>query len=740
MATNSLTNDGGKIGRRGFLAGSAGLTFGIAFSSTLGVTLVSAESAAPAGQMQTGGWITIGTDNTVTLVTPSTEMGQGVFTSLPMLLAEEMDADWSRVRIVHAPNNPKIYGNPFFGGIQITGNSRSVSAYWPVIRMAGAQVRRVLVDSAAAQWKVPAAELTTQAGKVVHAKSKRSITYGDIAKFAKVPAQMPKLTEADLKKPSEWRIIGHDVARPDVAMKVNGTAKFGIDTQIPGMLYAAILRSPVLGNGPDKVDDAAAKKVKGVAAVIPLDFGVAVLGTNIWATKQAKELLKVTWKKGGKADGYDSDKILDEYAAIAKDYAGQKGLAIHQAGDLDGAFKGAAKKFAADYKTEHVYHATMEPMNTTAWVKKDEVEVWAPNQAPSIVAFVGAAITKLPPEKIKVNTTFLGGGFGRRLEQDVTADAIILSKITGKPVKVVWSREDDVTHDFYRPATAQRLEAAVDDKGKIVGWRHRIVAPVVLGRYDPHGFEALKGNDVAVTDGHQLTYQIPNQLHDYVRADRGVDVGFWRAVGPGYTLFAVETFIDELAANAGKDPVEYRLSMLTDPNARKVVEEAAKMAKWGEKRDGRALGIAYSFFSDYWNTHVAEIAEVSLNRDTGEIKVHKMWATVDPGIAVHPRNIVAQMESSIVFGVSHALREKITIKGGAVQESNFHDYPVMRMDEVPDIEVKVMANGSGKPGGIGEVGLPLTSPAIANAVAAMTGKRLRHLPFLPQTVKEALKA
>jgi isoquinoline 1-oxidoreductase beta subunit len=738
MATKTLTNAGPAIGRRGFLAGSAGLSFGLAFGSTFGVTLVSAEAAA--GQLETGGWVTIGTDNTVTIVTPSTEMGQGVFTSLPMLLADEMDADWARVRIVQAPNNPKIYGNPAFGGIQLTGNSRSISAYWPIMRMAGAQVRRVLLDNAAAHWKVPVAELTTEPGKVVHAKSKRSMSYGEIAKFAKAPGEMPKLTEADLKKPSEWRIIGRDVARPDVAMKVNGSAKFGIDTQIPNMLYAAILRSPVLGNGPDKVDDAAAKKVKGVTAVIPLDFGVAVLGTNIWATKQAKEALKVTWKKGGKADGYDSDKILGEYAAIAKDYQGEKGLTIHQAGDLDAAFKGAAKKFAVDYTTDHVYQATLEPMNTTAWVKKDEVEVWTPNQATSVVAFVGAAITKLPPEKIKVHTTFLGGGFGRRLEQDVVVDAVVLSKITGKPVKVVWSREDDVQHGFYRPAAAQRLEAAVDAGGKIVGWRHRIVSPSILARYDPHTYDAMKGNDAAATDGHLLTYQIPNQLHDYVRADRGVDVGFWRAVSPGYLLFAIETFVDELAANAGKDPIEYRLSMLTDENARKVIQEAAKMARWGEKRDGRALGIAYSFFSDYWNSHVAEIAEVSLNQDTGQIKVHKMWAAIDPGVAVHPKNIVAQMESAMIFGVSHALKEKITIKGGAVQESNFHDYPVMRMDEVPDIEVKVMANGNSKPGGIGEVGLPLTSPAIANAVSAITGKRLRHLPFLPETVKATLKS
>jgi isoquinoline 1-oxidoreductase beta subunit len=737
MATKTLANAGPAIGRRGFIAGSAGLTFGIVFSSTLGVTLVSAEAAK--GHVETNGWITVGTDNTVTLIAPATEMGQGVYTSLPMLLAEEMDADWSRVRIVQAPNNPKIYGNPYFH-IQLTGNSRSISAYWPIMRMAGAQVRRVLLDNAAAQWKVPVAELTTEPSKVVHAKSKRSMSYGEIAKFAKIPAEMPKLTEADLKQPSQWRLIGHDIPRADIAMKVNGTAKFGIDTQIPGMLYAAILRSPVLGNGPDKVDDDAAKKVKGVVAVIPLDFGVAVLGTNIWATKEAKELLKVVWKKGGKADNYDEDKILAEYAAIAKDYQGQKGLPIHQAGDLDAAFKGAAKKFAADYTNEHVYQATMEPMNTTAWVKKDGVDVWTPNQATSVVAFVGAAITKMPPEKINVHTTFLGGGFGRRLEMDVVVDAIVLSKITSKPVKVVWSREDDVQHGFYRPAAAQRIEAAVDAQGKIVGWRHRIVSPSILARYDAHTFEAMKGNDAAATDGHQLTYQIPNQLHDYVRADRGVDVGFWRAVSPGYILFAIETFVDELAANAGKDPVAYRLSMLSDPNAHKVIEEVAKMAKWGEKRNGRALGLAYSFFSDYWNSHVAEIAEVSVNQETGEIKVHKMWAAVDPGVAVHPKNAAAQMESAIVFGVSHALKEKITIKGGAVQESNFHDYPVMRMDEVPEIEIKVMANGKTAPGGIGEVGLPLTSPAIANAVASLTGKRLRHLPFSPETVKATLKS
>jgi isoquinoline 1-oxidoreductase beta subunit len=738
MATYTPVKSGSEIGRRGFLAGSAGLTFGLAFGSGMSVTLVGAEAAA--GDFEPNAWIAIGTDDSVTIVSPAAEMGQGVFTSMPMIVAEELDADWTKVKVVQAPHNPKNFGNPLFGGAMVTGASRTSRGYWPGLRMAGAQARQVIIENAASHWQVPASELTTKPNMVVHAKTSRTISYGEVAKFAKVPAALPKLTEADLKKPSEWRIIGTDVQRPDIPGKTNGTVKFGIDTFVPNMLYASILRSPVQGNGPDKVDDSAAMKVKGVTKVIPLDYGVAVVGTDIWATKQGKEALKVTWKTGAKADSYDSQKALDEYMAAARDYQGQKGVVAFQTGDLDAAFKGAAKKFAAEYKSDHVYHCTMEPMNATAWVKGDEVEVWTPTQAPTLVAVVASKVAGTKPEKVTVHTTFLGGGFGRRIEQDTTVDAVVLSKITGRPVKVVWSREDDVTHDFYRPSTAQRLEAAVDDKGKVVGWRHRIVAESIYARANPAAYERAKGVDAPVIDGSQLNYTIPNQLHDYVRQERGFAVGFWRAVGPGYTTFAVETFVDELAANAGMSPIDYRLQMLSDERAKNVIREVAKMARWGEKREGRALGIAYAGYPTFWETHIAEVVEISLNRDTGEIRVHKVWAALDPGVAIHPQNILAQVEGNIVMGTSQTLKETITVKGGAVQESNFHDYPVLRMDEAPEVETKILTSGSEKIGGMGEVALPPVAPAVANAIAAMTGKRLRHLPFLPEAVKATLKA
>ena len=498
-------------------------------------------------------------------------------------------------------------------------------------------------------------------------------------------------------------------------MKVNGTAKFGIDTQIPGMLYAAILRSPVLGNGPDKVDDAAAKKVKGVVAVIPLDFGVAVLGTNIWATKEAKELLKVVWKKGGKADGYDHDKILAEYAAIAKDYQGQKGLPIHQSGDLDGAFKGAAKKFAADYTNDHVYQATMEPMNTTAWVKKDEVEVWSPTQAPGVIAFVGAAIAKMPPEKIKVHTTFLGGGFGRRLEQDFVVDAIVLSKITGKPVKVVWSREDDVQHGFYRPAAAQRLEAAVDAGGKIVGWRHRIVSPSILARANPPAFEAMKGNDAAATDGHQLTYQIPTSCTTMCAR-----IAASTSASGGRSVPATSCSPSRPSSTSSR-PMPARTRSNTGCRCCQTPTPTRSSRKWPRWRAGARSGTAGRSASPIRSSRTTGTAtsprspRCRSTRIPARSRSTRCGRRSTPASRCTRRTSWRRWKARSIFGVSHALKEKITIKGGAVQESNFHDYPVMRMDEVPEIEIKVMANGKSTPGGIGEVGLPLTGPAIANA-------------------------
>ena len=621
----------------------------------------------------------------------------------------------------------------------LTGASRSTQGYWMPLRKAGAQARRVLLDAVAARWGVPVAELSTEPSRVVHAASGRAVGYGDVAAFATVPDALPEVAEADLKPASRWGLIGHDVPRADVPLKVDGTATFGIDVRVPGMLYASILRSPVQGNAPveSSINVEAVTGIKGVEQVIALPYGVAVLGTNIWATKKGKSALKVEWTTGARAGDYDSDRVITDYVAIAVDDAADSAVATDE-GDVAGSFAGAARTLTAEYTSDHVHQAPMEPMNATARVDGDRVEIWAPTQSPTFAAGAASKVAETTPDKVTVHTTFLGGGFGRRAEQDTVVDAVMLAKRSGKPVKVVWSREDDVQHGKYRPATGQCLQAALDAEGRIVGWKHRVVGASIFGRFAPALLEKYQGVDGAVIDGTQIPYAIPARHIDYVREERGVDVGFWRSVGPGYTKFAVETFVDEIAALAGVDPIEYRLSMLADPRARKVLQAVAEMSGWGGQReDGRALGVAYCSFEPYWKTPTAEVLEVSLS-DAGQIRVHRAWAAVDPGIAIQPANIRAQVEGGIVYGVSSALHERITFAGGAVQQSNFHDYPLLRMSEAPEVEVAVLPSGDGPPGGVGEISLPPVAPAIANGIYALTGARLRALPFLPERVKEAV--
>jgi isoquinoline 1-oxidoreductase beta subunit len=736
--------DAVRLSRRAFLATTGGVSVAFAFGGVAGEALAQGAAA-----LKPNAWVTVGGDGIVTIMFPSAEMGQGVITALPAVIADEMDADWSKVRVRAAPSDMKSYGNPGFGGIQATGASRTTLAYFTPLRLAGAQARKTLIAAAAAAWKVPAGELDTEPGAVVHAKTKRKIGYGELAKRAKLPGDLPKVTEGDLKPVAKWRYIGKDVARVDVPDKAMGKAMFGMDVQLPGMLYAAILRPPVQGEKPEKIDDAAAKAVKGVVAVAPLPYGVAVVATTVEATRKGKAALKVEWSKSAKARAYDSEKIAAEYMEIARDEK-KTGVLVHkEGGDVAQALAGAAKVITAEYTSDHVSHACMEPMNATAQFADGKFEVWAPTQAASLIQIVGGIVFKTTPDKITVHTTLLGGGFGRRFELDFAFDAMGLAMHSGgKPVKVIWSREDDIANDKFRPLTAQRFKVGLDKDGNIVGWHHRLVAESIFARVDPETFKKLKGRDPPVDDGAELPYDIPASRIDFIREPRGVEVGFWRAVGCGYTKFAMETLIDELAREKKMDPVAYRLALLRkNPRAAAVVRAAAEMAQWAKKRDGgRLLGIAYSDFGPElpWNApaknHCALVAEVSLNRASGEIRVHNVWCAVDPGIAVQPKNVEAQIESGVIYGLSAALFEQITIKGGEVQQTNFDTYRVLRMEEAPDIHVKVMPSLKDPPSGIGEVGTAPIAPAIANAIAAATGAKLRQLPMTPERVKAALKA
>ncbi len=719
------------LSRRGFVVGSGAAAVAIAFG------VPGSHPALAATDLAIGTWVVIGADDTITITSPTSEMGQGVKTSLPLMLAEDLDADWSKVRVVQAPANAKLYGNPKFNHQQQTVGSYAVTGFYEPLRLAGTQARKVLLANAAEIWKVPVGELSTEPSVVVHAKSGRRMTYGEIAKVAKVPSPLPAVSKADLKPNSQFRLIGKDTGRVDVPSKVNGTAQYGIDAQLPNMLYGAVLYPEVQHEKPVHIDDADAKKVKGVVKIVPLPVGVGVLADTVEGALNAKDALKVTWTKTTPAQTYTQDGILADYRRIAGEWS-KLGVTMIKKGDADAAIKGAAKTITAEYFSEHVSHVCMEPLNATVRIDGDKVEVWCGSQAPTIMQIKAAIGAGTKPDKVAVHTQLLGGGFGRRSDGDDVLHATMLAKAAdGRPVKMIWTRSDDMMNDKFRPLTAQRIEVGLDDKGEIVGWRHRIVNETYLGRVlPPKIFKAIGMHDVVSGGGGEMSYAVPNHRVEWVQASRGVDVGAWRGIAAGYTKFAIETLIDEMAASKHMDPVAYRLSLLKDdPRASAVIKAVAEMAKWDEKRpDGRAVGLAYS---DALHSHTAAAVEISLDDKSGAIKVHHIWAAVDAGLAVQPKNIEAQMRSAMTFGLGAALKEQIHIKDGVVQERNFDAYSVLRMSEVPPMEVKVISN-SHEPTGIGEAGVPVVAPAIANAVAKLTGKRLRHLPMTPDRVKQAL--
>jgi isoquinoline 1-oxidoreductase beta subunit len=732
---NSKTLD---VSRRSVVKGAAGLTFAFAMAGT---PLGRLSEAFAAEGTKLNAWVTIGTDGTVSILCPAAEMGQGVLTSLPMILAEELDADWSKVKCEFAPANPKVYGNPheLFKGAQITAASVSVPGYFTPLRIAGAQARRVLIDAVAAEWKVPASELTTDKGAVVHKKSKRRIGYGDVVKFAKVPAEQPKIAEADLKKPSQYKLIGKkNIGRVDVPGKSNGSAKYGIDVHVPGMIYASVLESPMEGAKAQVANADDVKKMKGVTHVLPLPFGVAVLGNTVEATRAGRNALKVKWDTAGAAAANtDSEKAKADYAAKGKD-PNATTITEYKAGDAAKALSVAAKTIEATYWSEYCYHAQMEPMNAVASVAADgkSAEIWTGTQFGALAAGILSGILKTTPDKIKVHQQMLGGGYGRRIWPDAAIQATILSNITKKPVKLILTREDDVIAARPRPMTHHVMKAGLDAKGALTGWHHRLVSENVDAVASPPRFKATGGKDYIGARGlDQAFYAIPNVQAEYVRETRGMRVHAWRGIGSGYNKFAGESFLDEVANAQGKDPLELRLELSKDkPRVQAVLKAAAAMSNYKKKRPGRGMGIA---FSDYHDTLSAAVAEVSVDKATGKIKVHNYWIAVDPGLVIQPDNVHAQLESAVVYGLSAALLEELTVKDGAIQQSNFNDYSVMRMSDMPEIHTRIVAS-NGPPTGMGEIGVCAVAPAIGNAVFQLTGKRLRHLPMSPARVKKAL--
>ncbi len=677
-------------------------------------------SVASAPGFAPNAFIRIAPDGSITLLMPQAEMGQGTHTSMSMLLAEELEVTPEQVRLEHAPPDDKLYANPLFGE-QITGASSSIRMFYEPLRRAGATARAMLIAAAAASWNVHAASCRAREGVVTHTPTGRTLSYGALAAKA---ATVPVPDKVALKNPKDFTLIGTPAKRPDTPSKVNGTAQYGIDVRLPGMLIATVAASPVLGGRVAGLDDEKAKAVPGVRQIVQLDDAAAVVADHMWAAKLGLAALDIRWEDGPNAKVSTADVV--EGLAKASETAG---VTARKDGDPASALAGAAKKVEAVYESPFLAHATMEPMNCTVHVRRDGCEVWTGSQVLTRARAAVAKVTGLPLEKVVVHNHFLGGGFGRRLEVDYVTQAARIAKQVDAPVKVVWTREEDVQHDVYRPYYYDRFAAGLDAHGKPVAWSHRIVGPSIMARFLPPGFK--DGIDIDAVDGAvQLLYDIPAIQIEYVRHEEPVlNTGFWRGVGVTHNNFVVESFIDELAAVSKQDPVAFRRALLRkSPRALTVLELAAKEAGWGKPVPrGRGRGVALLFSS--WGTYLAQVAEVEVT-GSSDVRVRRIVCAVDCGQVVNPDIVKAQIESGVVYGISGALWGEVTLKDGRVEQSNFHNYRVLRINEAPPIAVHLVRNTEA-PGGIGEPGTAVTAAALGNAIYAATGKRLRKLPLQP---------
>jgi isoquinoline 1-oxidoreductase beta subunit len=701
------------VSRREFLGTAGALGAGLVISVYLpGCSrpqrTASTEPFAP------NAWLRIFPDERVLVIVDRSEMGQGVSTALPMLVAEELEADWSKIEMMFAPAD-KAYINPLFG-MQATGGSTSIRAAWQPLRKAGAAAREMLLTAAAQTWGVDKSACRAEQGAVIHGSDR--LTYGQLATKA---AALPVPQDAPLKDAKDWKIIGTRQKRLDTPDKVDGSARFGIDVAVPGMLVAVIARCPVFGGKVKTFDATKTKAIPGVRQVVSVSSGVAVVADGYWPAKSGRDALQITWDEGPTAH-VSSASIQRLFTGLAD----KSGAKVRHDGDPMGAMSGAHAQLTADYSAPFLAHATMEPMNCTADVRADGVDIWAPTQFQGSAQALGAQIGGVSADKVLVHTTYLGGGFGRRAESDFVREALETSKAVGAPVKVIWSREDDIQHEYYRPASYHRFHAGWDAGGKPVAWTHRVVAPSIVARF--MGPQAIKNgiDGEAVEGAVGMPYSIPNVHVDYHLADTGIPVGFWRSVSNSFNAFAVEGFIDELAHAARKDPYTFRRDLLTKaPRHLGVLNLVADKAGWDKPLPaGQARGIAvWKAFESY----VAEVAEVSLDTD-GSVRVHRVVCAVDCGPVVNPSIVEAQLQGGIVYGLTAALWGEITIANGRVEQDNFTNYQMVRQAHMPVIETYILPSTDAQ-GGIGEPATPPIAPAVCNALFALTGKRIRKLPI-----------
>jgi isoquinoline 1-oxidoreductase beta subunit len=721
--------------RRAFLKGSlaaAGLTIGVSVTP-FGHRLLNAseiDSFSPSA------FFKITPDNKIAIFVGNSEMGQGVLTALSMIVADELEADWSRVSVKQAPAADP-FKNPIIGG-QATVASASVRGFYEALRKAGAAGRAMLIKAAAETWKVPEEECKAILGTVKHAKSKRSLTYGQLClKAAKL--EVPK--DPPLKKEEEFRYMGKPMQRVDVPDKVSGKAVYGLDVTLKDLHYAVIARPPAYGAKPLSFDQKAAEQVNEVHKVVQIPQGIAVCAKSLQAALKGRDALKVNWDKGVLPDmnnDYIEKSMLDDL--------NKPMVSVVNTGDAKKAISEAVKKVEANYFVPFVAHTTMEPMNCTAYVTDDRCDVWSPTQAPTGALMLASNASGLPPQKVHANTTFLGCGLGRRAKPDFVVEAVTISKAVGKPVKVMWTREEDVKYDYFRAAGSHRIEAGLDAQGQLIGWSHKLVSPSIAKHVNPMQLKdgidwfcmwGIADRPESYGWNNRIQYEIPNLSVEFLMSSLPIPCGVWRSVQNGPNAFVIECFIDELARAAGKDPLEFRLQNLkNNMRARRVLETVAEKAGWGKpipKGEGRGIAQHACF-----GTWTAQVAEISVNKKDGTIKVHRVVAAVDCGPVVNPDPLVAQIEGGVINSLGTALKEEVQFANGGVKSANFDDYNVMRMSEVPEIQVHIVKS-SEKIGGIGELGVPAAAPAVANAFFNATGVRIRRIPLTPKTVMEAMK-
>jgi isoquinoline 1-oxidoreductase beta subunit len=705
------------ISRRSLVGGGLASGFLLAFHlPALAVSEPVQGSGDTKGKFAPNAFIRIDPAGKTTLVMPQVEMGQGIYTAVAMILAEELDADYPQVVLEHAPPNDKLYGNPAFG-IQVTGNSNSVRAFWKPLREAGAAARAMLIQAAAQQWRVEPASCTATDGRVIHTASGRKLGFGALVGAA---SKLTPPKNPPVKDPKNFKLIGKSLKRLDTPRKVDGGVVYGIDVMLPGMRFATIAASPVFGGKVGHVDASAANKIPGVRKVIVLEDMVAVVGDHMWAAKQGVQALHISWDEGSNA-AVSSPEIWE---ALRKASQGS-GAVAKSVGDVEKALS-QGDRYEGAYELPFLAHATMEPLNCAVQLKPDSCEIWIGTQVLSRVQGTVAKLTGLPVEKVTVHNHLIGGGFGRRLEPDMALSAVrVAQHLDGEPVKVIWTREEDIQHDVYRPAYRDTIAATLRG-GKVAAWKYKVTGSSVIARWLPPAFQ--HGIDIdAIDSAVDMPYDIADFQVEYVRAEPpAVPTGFWRGVGPNNNVFAIECFMDELAKKAGKDPIAFRRGMLgKSPRLLAALDLVAEKSNWGQPlpaRAGRGVSVQPSFGS-----FIATVVEAEVD-GKGEVRLRRVTSAVDTGIAVNPDSIVAQLQGGLIFGLTAALYGQVTVKNGRVEQSNFNDYRMLRIDQIPPIEVHVMKSGEA-PGGIGETGTTAGPPALRNAIYAATGIALRRLPI-----------